>query len=64
MENKPRISVITAVYNGADHISECIESVRSQTFTDYEHIIVNDSSTDATGGILEEWRQRIPASKF
>lgn len=58
MENKPRISVITAVYNGADHISECIESVRSQTFTDYEHIIVNDSSTDATGGILEEWRQK------
>lgn len=56
----PEISIITAVYNGENHLGQCLESIRSQTFTDYEHIIVNDGSTDGTGEILARWQKEDP----
>jgi glycosyltransferase involved in cell wall biosynthesis len=42
----PKISVLTPVYNAADYIGEAIKSVAESDFTDYEHIIVDDGSTD------------------
>ncbi len=62
MSNTPRISVITAVYNGESHLEECLESISEQTFSNYEHIIVDDGSTDNTPEILKKWQsndQRI-----
>ncbi|MBD0389974.1 MAG: glycosyltransferase, partial [Nostoc sp. C3-bin3] len=44
----PTISVIIPVYNGEKTIRETIESVLKQTFTDFELIVINDGSTDAT----------------
>jgi glycosyltransferase involved in cell wall biosynthesis len=41
-----------SVYNGEDHLREAIESVLKQTLTDFEFVIVNDGSTDATGDII------------
>lgn len=42
------IAVITPVYNAEDYIGRCIESVKSQTFKDFVHYVVNDGSTDST----------------
>lgn len=46
---KPRFSIITPVHVGSeqrrDQLLRCIESVKNQTFTDFEHIVVNDGST-------------------
>lgn len=51
----PVISVITPVYNGEKTIRETIESVLKQTFSDFEYIIINDSSEDATLAIVESF---------
>lgn len=52
MYKEPKISVVTACYNHGKYINEMIGSVFSQTFEDYEIIIVNDGSTDETAEIL------------
>lgn len=46
------VSIITPVYNGEKYIKETIESVRSQTYPNWEMIIVDDISTDHTVSIL------------
>ena len=40
------ISIIVPVYNVENYLEECLESIRQQTFTDFEVILVNDGSTD------------------
>jgi glycosyltransferase involved in cell wall biosynthesis len=50
------ISVIIPVYNGAKTIRETIESVLKQTFTDFELIVINDGSTDATLDIISQFQ--------
>lgn len=50
----PKISVITPVYNAAEYIGEAIKSVSRSDFTDYEHIIVNDGSTDFSLEAIKE----------
>lgn len=57
---RPTLSVIIPVYNSEKYIAECIQSVLSQTFTDFEIILVDDGSTDASGAICDEYRQRFP----
>ena len=48
---KPDISVIMSVYNGEEYLIEAIESVRNQTFKNWELIVINDCSTDSTAEI-------------
>lgn len=55
----PHVSVIIPAYNCASFISEALESVFSQTFTDYEVIVVEDGSTDNTYEILEQYKEKI-----
>lgn len=54
----PRISVVMAVHNGARYLRESVESVLAQTWRDFEFIIVDDGSTDATPAILNEYEER------
>ena len=54
----PLVSVLTPVYNGADFLAQCIESVLSQTYTNYEYIIVNNCSTDGTLDIATRYAQK------
>ena len=42
----PMVSVLTTVYNRAHFLEECIQSLQRSKFEDYEHIIVDDASTD------------------
>lgn len=47
------VSIITAVYNSEKFIDECIESVKAQTFSEWEHVIVDDCSTDSSAQIVQ-----------
>ena len=49
------ISIITPVYNVAKYIEQCIESVRQQSFQDWEWILVDDGSTDDSLAILNRY---------
>lgn len=51
----PKVSIVVAVYNGEHYIEECIESLLSQTYQDFEIIVVNDGSTDATAEKLKKF---------
>jgi glycosyltransferase involved in cell wall biosynthesis len=50
-----KVSVIMAVYNGERYLKEAIDSILSQTFSNFELLIVNDGSTDKTEDILKEF---------
>jgi len=45
-----------SVFNGSDHLRESVDSILSQTFSDFEFIIVDDGSTDRTSEILRSCR--------
>jgi glycosyltransferase involved in cell wall biosynthesis len=53
---KPRISVVMPVWNGEAYLREAMDSILTQTFTDFELIIVDDGSTDGTAEILQSYR--------
>jgi len=53
-KNPPVISAILPVYNGQDHLAECIDSVLHQSYSNFEFIIVDDASTDSTPQILKK----------
>lgn len=58
---KPSVSVIIPCYNSAAFISETLDSVFNQTFSDYEVIIINDGSPDTLEfeNALEKYREKI-----
>jgi glycosyltransferase involved in cell wall biosynthesis len=51
----PPVTVLTAVYNGEQYLAEAIESVLAQTHRDFEYIILNDGSNDATEEIARHY---------
>ena len=55
----PRISVIVCSYNGARTIRDCLERLRALAYPDYEVIVVDDGSTDATATIAREFDCRL-----
>ena len=56
-KDRPTVTVLTPVYNGAEYLSDCIDSVQRQSFTDWRYIIVNNRSTDATLEIATSYAQ-------
>ena len=52
-EHLSGISVLTTAYNAGKYLQPAVESILSQTFTDFEYIIVNDGSTDSTAAYLD-----------
>lgn len=53
--NKPIISIITPVYMTEQYLKECIDSIISQTFTDFELILVDDCSPDKSAQICDDY---------
>ena len=54
------ISIIIPVYNTEKYLAECIESVLSQTYTDYEVLIIDDGSTDKSRDIALYYHNKHP----
>lgn len=52
------ISIIVPVYNLERYLPKCIDSILSQTFTDFELILVNDGSTDKSGNICDKYARQ------
>ena len=63
-----RVSIIISTYNGAKHIGETIDSIRSQTYSNWELIIIDDGSDDDTveviTGIKDERIQLLLAGRI
>jgi glycosyltransferase involved in cell wall biosynthesis len=51
----PLVSVVTPVYNGAEYLAECIESVLAQTYRNWDYTIVDNCSTDGTAEIAQAY---------
>jgi glycosyltransferase involved in cell wall biosynthesis len=51
----PLVSIVTPVYNNAEYISECIESILAQTYDNWDYTIVNNCSTDESGNIARRY---------
>lgn len=53
-----KLSVVLSVYNGADDVARTLDSILAQTERDFELIVVDDGSTDATPSILADYAAR------
>ena len=51
----PKVSIVVPVYNVEQYLRPCVESVLSQTMSDWELLLVDDGSSDTSGAIIEEY---------
>ena len=58
MEHTPTISIIVPVYKVEQYLHRCLDSIRNQTFTDWECILIDDGSPDHSGEICDEYAQK------
>ncbi len=56
--NTPLVSIIIPVYRVEKYLSECLDSVLAQDFSDYEIIIVDDGAVDSSGKIADDYAQK------
>jgi glycosyltransferase involved in cell wall biosynthesis len=55
---EPFVSIVTPFYNSADTLSECIESVIHQSYSNWEYILVNNCSTDGSQEIAQSYAEQ------
>lgn len=56
----PKVSIIMGIYNCESTLSEAIDSILSQTFTDWELILCDDGSSDNTFAVAKEYQKKLP----
>ncbi|MGE0772987.1 MAG: glycosyltransferase [Cyclobacteriaceae bacterium] len=54
--SRPLVSVLMPVYNASPFLKDSVESILSQTFSDFEFLIINDGSTDDSGAIIDSYK--------
>jgi len=54
-KERPKVTVLMSVYNGAKYIREAIDSILNQTFKDFEFLIIDDGSTDSSAEIIRSY---------
>jgi glycosyltransferase involved in cell wall biosynthesis len=64
MKHPPLVSVILPTFNRAGYLPRSVESVISQSLSDWELIVEDDGSTDESPELLEEWRRSEPRIRF
>lgn len=52
------VSIIIPVYNSEAHLIKCLDSVLTQSYTDFEVLLINDGSTDSSGRICDDYVQK------
>ena len=57
---RPMVSIIVPIYNAEQYLRRCVDSILNQEYTDFELLLVNDGSTDASGDICEEYGDQDP----
>ena len=55
----PLVTIIIAVYNGADTLQRCIDSITAQTYNNTEVIVMDGGSTDGTLDIIKSNQEQI-----
>lgn len=60
----PKLSILVPIYNTAKYLPECLDSILSQTFKDFELICIDDGSTDNTPKILKQYAEEDPRLKI
>lgn len=58
MNNNPVISIIIPVYNVEKYLSQCLDSILEQTFTDFEVLLIDDGSLDRSGDICDKYAEK------
>lgn len=58
MNITPEISIVVPVYNMERYLTQCVESILAQTFTNWELLLVDDGSTDNSGKMCDEWSKQ------
>ena len=53
MDNYGKVSVVIPVHNAEKFITPAVESIKNQTYTDFEILLVDDGSTDESGSIID-----------
>ena len=56
--NGPIVSIIVPVYNAEKTIQRCVESILGQDFQDFELLLIDDGSQDASGALCDAFAQR------
>jgi hypothetical protein len=54
IENRPRVSVIIVNWNGKEYLPECLDSLRDQTYHDFEAVVVDNGSHDGSVDLLRK----------
>ena len=60
----PRVSVIVTCYNYVRYVCVALNSIASQTFTDFDCVVVDDASTDDSGAIIARWIDERKDARF